>query len=196
MLGRRKSRSPGGQGTGADPSEWIVSFDRLLSDEAIGALAAAGLRSSDEGPPTGVPAISVEARGPTHAELIVGEALEGIDPMPFMRSHPPPRWIAKEAEAQYWDYLGTFSGLSEFEPGSEILRWAMMAYGVPPEDLTGEADVMYWALMGCHGVTPAYGVDEAIARHRLVAPQETEEFVSRWPPKGVQFDRSRRARAA
>ena len=187
MLKRRKNKSRGAEAPGAGPSEWIVSFDRVLSDEAVGALAAAGLKSSKQGPPTGVPAITVEARGPTHAELVVGEALAGIVPMPFMRSHPPPRWIAKEAEEKYRDYLGAFSALDEFEPGREILRWAMMSYGAPPEELTREVDVMYWALMACHGVTPSHGVDEVIARHRLVAAEETETFIGHWPPDGLSF---------
>ena len=187
MLKRRKKRSRGAQAGGAEPSEWIVSFDRPLSDQAIGALAAAGLQSSKQGPPTGVPAITVEARGPTHAELVVSEALAGVEPMPFMRSHPPPRWVAKEAEERYRGYLGTFKDLDDFEPGREILRWAMMAYGAPPEELSEEPEVMYWALMACHGVKPSRGVDEAIARHRLVAPAEADAFTRRWPPDGLSF---------
>lgn len=186
MLKRRKNKRSG-QAASVEPSEWIVSFDRVPSDEAIGALAAAGLRSSKKGPPTGVPAITVEARSSTHAELIVSEALGGVEPMPFMRSHPPPRWIASEAEDQYRGYVESFSGLADFEAGCEILRWAMMAYGTPPEELTGEADVMYWALMACHGVTPSFGVDEVIARHRLVAGNETDEFIRRWPPGELSF---------
>ncbi len=188
MLGRlRKRADTASRDSVPEPSEWIVSFDRVLSDEAIGALAAAGLHSSKEGPPTGVTAIAIETRSSTHAELVVSEALAGIEPMPFLRSHPPPRWIAKEAEQEYRGYLDTFGGLSDFEPGREILRWAMMAYGTPPEELTGEAEVMYWALLACHGVPPSHGVDEAIARHRLVAADETEAFIRRWPPEGLSF---------
>ena len=187
MLGRRKKKAQGGQGSVAGPSEWIVSFDRVLTDEAIGALAASGLQPTDKGPPTHVPAITVEARSPSHAEVLVGEALRGIDPAPFMRSHPPPRWIAKESETQYKENAESFTGLADFPPGREILRWAMMAYGTPPEDLTQEADVMYWALMACHGVRPSAGAREALARHRIVAPAEADEFARRWSPDGLNI---------
>lgn len=188
MFRRRRPRAKAAP-EGTEPQEWIVHFDRVPTEEQLRALEQAGLRRTKKGPPTGAPAISVIARSSRHAEETVLKALGGLDGQPFVRTHPPPRWIAKEAESQFDQFVVDFE-LDSFPAGREILRWAMMSYGQPPEELDDEREIMYWALMACHGVTPARGVDEALARHRLVAADEAAEFTRRWPPGGARLGRA------
>ena len=62
----------------SEQNQWIVSFGEHLGDDAWAALEDAGLSRTD-GPPTGAPAVLVEARSPAHAEARVQEVLLWVE---------------------------------------------------------------------------------------------------------------------
>jgi hypothetical protein len=164
-----------------EPTEWIVSFDGKLTEEGWAALEAASIPRTDQGPPTGVAAVSVEARSSTHAELSVSAALEALDDPPPIRSHPAPGEVPPEAEEAYGRYVASFGGLEGHPPAQAMLRWALATYGLPPEDLRSEQEVMHWVLLACYGGPSMRHVPEVMDRHRSVAGEQGEEFARRWP---------------